>query len=237
VVKNEPQDASPLTYPPTLHPTPFPPRSPQKVMQPQASTSAVSVKPEPTLDPFFLLSAIPEAQQIPLSPVKAEAKPDIKPDIKHEADQPLLPRETHHIYKSVGEIDYTPENALAEGVQMAKTIGLYLKQIDLGSQLRKDVWLREVEKYAFISLWMRNATDLSAVLLSLKSQGVPHTMIAVCGATGAGKSSLLNAVLQGLSRVFSPRDDRTEVCVLLADNIVPTSGMRGEFKRLSLVRH
>ncbi|KAJ7179183.1 hypothetical protein C8R46DRAFT_1072781 [Mycena filopes] len=48
-------------------------------------------------------------------------------------------------------------------------------------------------------VWLRDTT-------SLRSQGVPSTLIAVCGATGAGKSSLLNAILD--------------------DNIVPTSGMR-----------
>ena len=36
---------------------------------------------------------------------------------------------------------------------------------------------------------------------SLQNQGTPTTLIAVCGATGAGKSSILNAVLDGESMI------------------------------------
>ncbi|KAG1770052.1 hypothetical protein EDD22DRAFT_992948 [Suillus occidentalis] len=55
-------------------------------------------------------------------------------------------------------------------------------QVGLGM----DIWLHEID--------------------NLLSQGAPTTMIAVCGVTGAGKSSILNAILDA--------------------NIVPTSGMR-----------
>lgn len=148
-VKREPQDspsrAPPATYIPPLYPTPPAPlHYPPTV--PQASTSTAHVKPEP-YEPFSL-SDIPKS--IPRSPVKtevkAEVKHDVKPQIQPEPNRPLLPNATHKIYDSAEDIDYTPENALAEGVQMAKTIGSYLNQIDLGSQLRKDVWLREVER-------------------------------------------------------------------------------------------
>ncbi|TDL29353.1 hypothetical protein BD410DRAFT_18164 [Rickenella mellea] len=89
-------------------------------------------------------------------------------------------------YNSSNEIVYTPENAIKEAAGMTKTVKAHLMKLELGSKLRKDVWLREVA--------------------SLESQGAPTTMIAVCGATGAGKSSTLNAIL--------------------GDNVVPTSGMR-----------
>ncbi|KAF8897466.1 hypothetical protein BD779DRAFT_1432811 [Infundibulicybe gibba] len=99
-----------------------------------------------------------------------------------EPPQPV----SHNIYNSAVEIAYSPEGALGEGIKMVKTIKACLKTLKLGSKLRQDVWMREIE--------------------SLQSQGAPTTLIAVCGATGAGKSSILNAILD--------------------DNIVPTSGMR-----------
>ncbi|CCM01707.1 uncharacterized protein FIBRA_03772 [Fibroporia radiculosa] len=95
-------------------------------------------------------------------------------------------RSLYNLYGSVDEIDYLPENVFKEGLGMVKTIDANIKKLELGSKLREDVWVREVE--------------------SLQSQGAPTTMIAVCGATGSGKSSTLNAILD--------------------DNIVPTSGMR-----------
>ncbi|KAL5530325.1 hypothetical protein ACEPAF_6582 [Sanghuangporus sanghuang] len=90
------------------------------------------------------------------------------------------------IFNSPGDIAYSPEQFLKEGVNMVNAIKAHVKRLGIGSKLRKDVWLREIS--------------------SLESQESPSTMIAVCGATGAGKSSALNAILD--------------------DNIVPTSGMR-----------
>ncbi|KAG2135905.1 uncharacterized protein EDB93DRAFT_1303704 [Suillus bovinus] len=92
----------------------------------------------------------------------------------------------YELYDSADHIAYTPEAALQAGLGMVKTLRAGINKLELGSKLRKDVWLREID--------------------NLLSQGVPTTMIAVCGATGAGKSSILNAILD--------------------DNIVPTSGMR-----------
>lgn len=89
-------------------------------------------------------------------------------------------------FQSAAEISYLPEDALKEGFGMVKAIKESLKQLELGSQLRREVWDREIS--------------------NLELQGSPRTLIAVCGATGAGKSSILNAILD--------------------DNIVPTSGMR-----------
>ncbi|RDB22483.1 Nuclear GTPase SLIP-GC [Hypsizygus marmoreus] len=100
---------------------------------------------------------------------------------------PAAPKNVlYTVYGSSNEIAYAPEDALKEGLGMVNSIKASLKQLKLGSKLRQDVWLREIE--------------------SLQSQGAPTTLIAVCGATGAGKSSILNAILD--------------------DNIVPTSGMR-----------
>ncbi|KAJ3785098.1 hypothetical protein GGU10DRAFT_428153 [Lentinula aff. detonsa] len=71
-------------------------------------------------------------------------------------------------------------------MEMVNCLKVYMSKLTLGSKLRQDVWNRD--------------------LANLQTQSTPKTLIAVCGATGAGKSSILNALLE--------------------DNIVPTSGMR-----------
>ena len=50
------------------------------------------------------------------------------------------------VYKAVDEIDYLPENALKEGLGMVKTLKSSIKTLELGNKLRKDVWLREIER-------------------------------------------------------------------------------------------
>ncbi|KAF8193876.1 hypothetical protein K438DRAFT_826817 [Mycena galopus ATCC 62051] len=91
----------------------------------------------------------------------------------------------YKVYSSPAEIEYTPEHALQEGLKMVNKMAAILEGLQLRPR-RQEVWLRDTT--------------------SLRSQGAPSTLVAVCGATGAGKSSILNAVLD--------------------DNIVPTSGMR-----------
>ncbi|THV08632.1 hypothetical protein K435DRAFT_883341 [Dendrothele bispora CBS 962.96] len=99
---------------------------------------------------------------------------------------PQAPTQQYTVYTSANDISYEPELALKEGLGMVKTIRTSMQNLKVGSKLRQEVWLRELK--------------------SLEEETTPKTLIAVCGATGAGKSSLLNAVLD--------------------DNIVPTSGMR-----------
>ncbi|KLO16323.1 hypothetical protein SCHPADRAFT_823334 [Schizopora paradoxa] len=110
-------------------------------------------------------------------------------DEKHEEQQEIvlggIPA-SFKMFNSVQEIDYTPEKSLQEGLNMVKTLKAHINHLELGSKMRKDVWLKEIT--------------------SLQDQGTPRTLIAVCGGTGVGKSSALNAILD--------------------DNIVPTSGMR-----------
>ncbi|KAL5508154.1 hypothetical protein ACEPAH_5772 [Sanghuangporus vaninii] len=121
--------------------------------------------------------------------VKMESEPNItKQEEVARADTSVVSSipANYTIFNSPGDIAYSPEQFLKEGVNMVKAIKAYVKRLGRGSKLRRDVWLREIS--------------------SLESQGSPSTMIAVCGATGAGKSSALNAILD--------------------DNIVPTSGMR-----------
>ena len=47
------------------------------------------------------------------------------------------------------EIDYAPENALKEGLGMVNALKANIKRLELGSKLRKDVWLREVERCVY----------------------------------------------------------------------------------------
>ncbi|KAI0049607.1 hypothetical protein FA95DRAFT_1556704 [Auriscalpium vulgare] len=165
-IKPEPQDHPlPLAHSNSWH-------------APTASGSSLKVKPEQTDDVPVKAAAAVKAE-----PVASTTALDVKPTEGALVD----PRATSFtIFSSPDEIEYNPENALKEGVGMIKAIKNDVRRLELGSKLRKEVWLREIE--------------------SLQNQGSPTTMIAVCGATGAGKSSILNAILD--------------------DNVVPTSGMR-----------
>ncbi|KAG7097036.1 hypothetical protein E1B28_004429 [Marasmius oreades] len=90
------------------------------------------------------------------------------------------------VHQDASEISYDPEKALKEGLEMVSSVQKAMNGLQVGSKLRRQVWSKEIE--------------------GLQKQALPTTLIAICGATGAGKSSILNAILE--------------------DNIVPTSGMR-----------
>ena len=63
-----------------------------------------------------------------------------------QSNIPFAPEEANYkVYNSADEIDYTPENALQEVVAMVRDVSYSLKKIELGSKLRKDVWLGEIE--------------------------------------------------------------------------------------------
>ncbi|CDO69419.1 hypothetical protein BN946_scf184791.g14 [Trametes cinnabarina] len=113
-------------------------------------------------------------------PVKAESN-----EVKEDQKGPAAPTSSFNEYARVADIHYTPANALTQGFTMVEALKTSLKSLDIG-KMRQELWMKELNR--------------------LKSQGAPATMIAVCGATGAGKSSLLNAILD--------------------ENIVPTSGMQ-----------
>lgn len=51
----------------------------------------------------------------------------------------------YNVYEASTAIDYSPEQALKEGLGMVKSIKSSLKKLSLGSKLRQDVWLREIE--------------------------------------------------------------------------------------------
>jgi hypothetical protein len=50
------------------------------------------------------------------------------------------------VYDSAADISYVPETALKEGVGMVKEIREGIKKLELGSKLRQEVWLREMER-------------------------------------------------------------------------------------------
>lgn len=61
--------------------------------------------------------------------------------------QPVQELATYSRHVFVHELDYTPEAALKEGAKMVQTIRDNIKKLELGSKLRQDVWMREVERY------------------------------------------------------------------------------------------
>ncbi|KAI0315373.1 hypothetical protein OF83DRAFT_1173899 [Amylostereum chailletii] len=92
------------------------------------------------------------------------------------------------MYLRSDNVPYSAANAIDAGREMARTIDAYVKDgtLPLGSEKRVLSWQQTVES--------TNATTL------------PSIRIGLCGVTGAGKSSLLNA--------------------LLGDNLIPTSSFR-----------
>ncbi|OCH93606.1 hypothetical protein OBBRIDRAFT_790131 [Obba rivulosa] len=100
-----------------------------------------------------------------------------------QATQSVAPYKTYEFAES---IKYSPEDAWKEGLEKVDIIKMNMQNLNMGSKLRREIWEHDIE--------------------SLQCKTTPVTVIAVCGATGAGKSSILNAVLD--------------------DNIVLTSGVR-----------
>ena len=62
-------------------------------------------------------------------------------------------RENHTIFGSPEDIAYTPEGFLKEGIKMVKTIKAHVKRLEIGSKLRKDVWLREISRYVIFRIY------------------------------------------------------------------------------------
>lgn len=75
------------------------------------------------------------------------------PDVKNCKLEPEPHQQTVHgpvlyqLYDSADNISYTPEAALQAGLGMVKTLKAGINKLELGSKLRKDVWLREIDKY------------------------------------------------------------------------------------------
>jgi hypothetical protein len=93
------------------------------------------IKPDPeTCDAGAGISALNQRQ-----PVQAKLEEPPKKD----------PYALQTTYASAVDITYTPENSLAHGLEMLKNIKYHVNRLEVGSKLRKEVWLREIAKYAF----------------------------------------------------------------------------------------
>ncbi|KAJ7507726.1 hypothetical protein B0H11DRAFT_1968347 [Mycena galericulata] len=171
---------------------------PMEVRMPPAAlnpSSSVNVKTEATDSRTLLRSVRPDVQKKDIATLQDAKKPEMQSaDVPVDAVAPanVAPPSAERanpteytVYASAADIDYTPEHVLQQGLKMVNKMASRIQGLQLGPR-RQEVWLRETA--------------------SLRGQSAPSTLIAICGATGAGKSSTLNAILD--------------------DNIVPTSGMR-----------
>ncbi|KAH9832230.1 uncharacterized protein C8Q71DRAFT_777988 [Rhodofomes roseus] len=82
------------------------------------------------------------------------------------------------VYRKSDQIRFGIQPALSECLSMADAIGKRIEDLNLEvskSRLRKDMWMR--------------------TLSQIRDKAQEKTFTAVCGATGAGKSSLINAIL------------------------------------------
>lgn len=128
------------------------------VSKPPGSPS--KVKPEPSdrsevvrwfaSHPCHYLIHIQPVPTPPASPRKGLMKTDSFAELK------MRPRpsadfraaaDSFEKHATAEEIDYTPEKALHAGLSMVKLIDKSVKRLELGSKMRKDVWLREIARW------------------------------------------------------------------------------------------
>lgn len=50
----------------------------------------------------------------------------------------------YDVFVSASQINYSPEESLRNGLGMVKTLKERVDKLELGSKLRKEVWLREI---------------------------------------------------------------------------------------------
>jgi hypothetical protein len=81
-----------------------------------------------------------------LFPKSEEGEP-LQPRVRNHQEQPANVKQTYFtVYNSSDEIAHTPEASFKEGLGMVKAIKEYLKKLELGSKLRREVWDREIAK-------------------------------------------------------------------------------------------
>lgn len=54
-------------------------------------------------------------------------------------------------YTSAAEITYTPENALTTGTSMVEEVKALVEKLELGSKMRKTVYVKDIDKSVFSS--------------------------------------------------------------------------------------
>jgi len=139
---------------------------------------------------------------------------------------------------------------LKEGVGMVKAIKTSLKQLQLGSKLRHEVWQREIERFVHVLSTLHS--DVKTRIFSLfQSARSRHSFdIDCCVRRSEGFIPITSALsyeqasqqpeqenLLFLMPFWMVSDRQTmnkgERLILFGtDNIVPTSGMRGNLGRL-----
>jgi len=117
---------------------------------PIANESVRTQKPNQYLDhgllvPAYLRSGSAlSSPTIPTTSISATPKVEEKVPILNETQEAENKSKHFTAFQSAAEISYLPEDALKEGFGMVKAIKESLKQLELGSQLRREVWDREI---------------------------------------------------------------------------------------------
>jgi hypothetical protein len=90
------------------------------------------------------------AQDYLTNPFAVKQQPSAPAPLTAPQTEPLKP--LYSIFKQHEDIDYNPEDALKTGLGMVADLKASLKKLELGSKLRKDVWMCEITEYVFASV-------------------------------------------------------------------------------------
>jgi hypothetical protein len=105
--------------------------------------------------PSYANNAVPSSNSKDASVPNAKSEDvDMVDATKPLIEAPEVKPALYAVYNSATDILYTPEEALKTGLGMVKAIKESIKKIELGSKLRKDVWLREIERSVLSAVFL-----------------------------------------------------------------------------------
>jgi len=117
------------------------------------ANDSVSSQPNQGLDrglpaPGYLQNGLPSTIN---SQTASTIPTGVFPKLEHEASLNETQESKNNskyftAFQNATEISYLPEDALKEGFGMVKAIKESLKQLEVGSKLRREVWDREIAK-------------------------------------------------------------------------------------------